>query len=97
MNYGYIRVSSDRQTVENQRFEITNFCRIKGICMSKECKVWTIKDGYRLGEDIQSKYKLSGKEAYIRRQLKRGTSLREIARRCHVDRHTLNRYIAGKM
>jgi DNA invertase Pin-like site-specific DNA recombinase len=25
MNYGYIRVSSDRQTVENQRFEITNF------------------------------------------------------------------------
>jgi len=110
MNYGYIRVSSDRQTVENQRFEITNFCKSKGICidgwieetisgtkrfdkralgkllrkvkkddliicaelsrlgrslfmimeilnicMSKECKVWTIKDGYRLGEDIQSK------------------------------------------
>ena len=25
MNYGYIRVSSDRQTVENQRFEIQNF------------------------------------------------------------------------
>lgn len=23
--------------------------------MTKECKVWTIKDGYRLGEDIQSK------------------------------------------
>ncbi|MBR0111618.1 MAG: recombinase family protein, partial [Bacteroidales bacterium] len=27
MNYGYIRVSSDRQTVENQRFEIRNYCR----------------------------------------------------------------------
>ena len=26
MIYGYIRVSSDKQTVENQRFEVTNFC-----------------------------------------------------------------------
>ena len=110
MNYGYIRVSSDKQTVENQRFEIKNFMRrenlpidgwieetisgtkafdkrelgkllkkvkkddliicaelsrlgrnlfmimeILNICMSKECKVWTIKDNYRLGDDIQSK------------------------------------------
>ena len=110
MNYGYIRVSSDKQTVENQRFEINNFCKrqnmkvdgwieetisgtkaynkrqlggllkkvqkddliicaelsrlgrnlfmimeILNICMSKDCKVWTIKDNYRLGEDIQSK------------------------------------------
>ena len=110
MIYGYIRVSSDKQTVENQRFEVMNFCernnlRIDGwieetisgtksyskralgtllrrvnkddliictelsrlgrnlfmimeilnICMTKECRVWTIKDNYRLGEDIQSK------------------------------------------
>ena len=99
MIYGYIRVSSDKQTVENQRFEINNFCErnklvvdgynkrelgkllkrvqkddliicaelsrlgrnlfmimeILNICMAKECKVWTIKDNYRLGEDIQSK------------------------------------------
>lgn len=110
MVYGYIRVSSDKQTVENQRFEIQRFCEknglcingwieetisgtksytkrqlgrllrkaVKGdiiicselsrlgrnlymimeilsICMSKECFVWTIKDGYRLGDDIQSK------------------------------------------
>lgn len=110
MVYGYIRVSSDKQTVENQRFEINKFCisndiRVNGwieetisgtksytkrelgkllkrvgrgdliicaelsrlgrnlfmimeilnICMSKECRVWTIKDNYRLGEDIQSK------------------------------------------
>jgi DNA invertase Pin-like site-specific DNA recombinase len=27
MIYGYIRVSTDKQTVENQRFEITNFCK----------------------------------------------------------------------
>ena len=27
MTYGYIRVSSDKQTVENQRFEINNFCK----------------------------------------------------------------------
>lgn len=110
MVYGYIRVSSDKQTVENQRFEINNFVakeqihidgwieetisgtknynkrelgkllnkvqkgdliicaelsrlgrnlfmimEILNICMSKECRVWTIKDNYRLGEDIQSK------------------------------------------
>ena len=110
MIYGYIRVSSDKQTVENQRFEINNFCETKqmviddwieetisgtknytkrqlgsllkkvhkddiiicselsrlgrnlfmimeilNICMSKECRVWTIKDNYRLGDDIQSK------------------------------------------
>ena len=110
MIYGYIRVSSDKQTVENQRFEISNFCEhqnlsiddwieetisgtknyskrelgrllkkvkkddiiicselsrlgrnlfmimeILNICMTKECRVWTIKDNYRLGDDIQSK------------------------------------------
>ncbi len=110
MVYGYIRVSSDKQTVENQRFEINNFVakenihidgwieetisgtknynkrelgkllnkaqkddliicaelsrlgrnlfmimEILNICMTKECRVWTIKDNYRLGEDIQSK------------------------------------------
>lgn len=110
MVYGYIRVSSDKQTVENQRFEINKFCEqqnmvindwieetisgtknyskrqlgrllrkvhkgdiiicselsrlgrnlfmimeILNICMTKECRVWTIKDNYRLGDDIQSK------------------------------------------
>lgn len=110
MIYGYIRVSSDKQTVENQRFEINTFCKkenlkvddwieetisgtknydkrqlgdllkkvrkddiiicselsrlgrnlfmimeILNICMTKECRVWTIKDGYRLGDDIPSK------------------------------------------
>jgi len=24
-------------------------------CMERDCRVWTIKDGYRLGDDIQSK------------------------------------------
>lgn len=110
MIYGYIRVSSDKQTVENLRFEINKFCErnklaidgwieetisgtkaynkrelgkllkrvqkedliicaelsrlcrnlfmimeILNICMSKECRGWTIKDNYRLGDDIQSK------------------------------------------
>lgn len=110
MIYGYIRVSTDKQTVENQRFEINKFCEhenlivdrwieetisgtktydkralggllkdvkrndiiicaelsrlgrnlfmimeILNICMRKECLVWTIKDNYRLGDDIQSK------------------------------------------
>ena len=110
MIYGYIRVSSDKQTIENQRYEIKRFCKkrqlkidgwieetisgtkvynkrelgkllnrvkkedviicselsrlgrnlfmimeILSICMKKDCKVWTIKDNFRLGDDIQSK------------------------------------------
>ncbi|WP_290150068.1 master DNA invertase Mpi family serine-type recombinase [uncultured Parasutterella sp.] len=195
MIYGYIRVSSDRQTVENQRYEINRFCieknmvvngwieetisgtkaynkrelgkllnRIKkddliicaelsrlgrnlfmimeilNLCMMKEAKVWTIKDNYRLGDDIQSKvlafafglsaeiernlisqrtkealarkksegvilgrpkgrknspdkYKLSGKERLIQDLLTIGTSQRQIAKICKVDRNTLARFI----
>ncbi len=110
MVYGYIRVSSNKQTVENQRFEINSFCareklvingwieetisgtrtyskrqlgkllkrvhkgdiiicaelsrlgrnlfmimEILGICMRKGCHVWSIKDNYRLGDEISSK------------------------------------------
>lgn len=110
MVYGYIRVSTDRQTVENQRYEIKRFCKdnnlqvdkwisetisgakevdkrrlgklLKGVrqgdiiicseisrlgrslfmimsvlnhCMKIGAKVWTIKDNYRLGDDITSK------------------------------------------
>ena len=126
MIYGYIRVSSDKQTVENQRFEISRFCskdnikiddwieetisgtksyskrqlgtllkkiregdiiicselsrlgrnlfmimEILNICMTKECRVWTIKDNYRLGDDIQSKVLAFafGLSAEIERQL----------------------------
>ena len=39
MVYGYIRVSTDRQTVENQRFEIKKFCKretIKVDCWIEE-------------------------------------------------------------
>ena len=31
MTYGYIRVSTDRQTIENQRFEINQFCAREGV------------------------------------------------------------------
>jgi len=31
MIYGYIRVSSDKQTTENQRFEIENFSKLKNL------------------------------------------------------------------
>lgn len=110
MVYGYIRVSTDTQTVENQRHLINRFCEEQGmkvdgwieetisgtrsfdkralgqllkkvrkgdliicselsrlgrnllmimeilsICMKKGCRVWTVKDDYRLGDDIQSK------------------------------------------
>ena len=33
MIYGYIRVSSDKQTVENQRFEINKFCEREKLCV----------------------------------------------------------------
>ncbi|MCL2509833.1 MAG: master DNA invertase Mpi family serine-type recombinase [Methanomassiliicoccaceae archaeon] len=110
MIFGYIRVSTDKQTVENQRFEIKIFCEKNGItvdkwidetisgskgiekrklgillgklkandvlictelsrlgrnllmimsmlnyCLNNEIEVWTIKEGYRLGNDISSK------------------------------------------
>ena len=110
MVYGYIRVSTDKQTVDNQRFEIERFClknnikieewieetisgtklpekRLLGsllaevkkddliVCselsrlgrslfmimsilnhlMLHGVRVWTIKDNYRLGDNIQSK------------------------------------------
>jgi DNA invertase Pin-like site-specific DNA recombinase len=35
MIYGYIRVSTDKQTVENQRFEINNFCEKKQIVVGE--------------------------------------------------------------
>ncbi|MEA4851721.1 MAG: master DNA invertase Mpi family serine-type recombinase [Paludibacter sp.] len=34
MNYGYIRISSDKQTVENQRFEIEKFCKRNGVVIN---------------------------------------------------------------
>ena len=110
MIYGYIRVSTDKQTVENQRYEIEKYCKerelviyswieetisgtkkiderklgkllskvkkgdiiicaelsrlgrnmfmimsILNYCMENEIKVWTIKDNYRLGDDLTSK------------------------------------------
>ena len=110
MIYGYIRVSTDKQTIENQRFEINNYCKshdlivyswieetisgtkkiderklgqllnklkkgdilicaelsrlgrnmfmimsILNYCMENGIQVWTIKDNYRLGNDLTSK------------------------------------------
>ena len=34
---------------------------ILNICMVRECRVWTIKDNYRLGDDIQSKVQIAKK------------------------------------
>lgn len=35
MIYGYIRVSTDKQTLENQEFEIKNFCERENIQIDK--------------------------------------------------------------
>lgn len=110
MIYGYIRVSTEQQNLENQKHEISTFAannnllidkwveekissrkplkerklgklikklgkgdilisteisrlgrnllEVMGIlqdCLDKECQVWTLKENYRLGADIQSK------------------------------------------
>lgn len=138
MNFGYIRVSTDRQTLENQRYEISRFCSsmklsidgwiqetisgtkqaderelgrllslvskgdliicaelsrlgrsmymimdILNTCMEKECRVWTIKEGYRLGEDLQSKVLAFafGLMAEIERQLISDRTKEALARR----------------
>jgi DNA invertase Pin-like site-specific DNA recombinase len=36
MVYGYIRVSTDKQTVENQRFEIQRFCIKNGLAIGTQ-------------------------------------------------------------
>jgi DNA invertase Pin-like site-specific DNA recombinase len=110
MIYGYIRVSTDSQNAENQKFEIMNFAKLHSIAidewieenvssmqdlrkrklgriiggasdgdliiaselsllgrnllqvmeilnylLNSGAQVWTIKDGYKLGDDISSK------------------------------------------
>lgn len=35
MIYGYIRVSTDKQSLENQEFEINNFCQKEQITVDK--------------------------------------------------------------
>ena len=34
MNYGYIRVSTDKQSVDNQKFEILSFAQKEGMTIS---------------------------------------------------------------
>lgn len=110
MIYGYVRVSTEQQHLENQTHEIQNFAHNNGIqitkwveetissrkplnerklgkllkklkkgdiliatelsrlgrnllevmgilqnCLEKDCQIWTLKENYRLGADIQSK------------------------------------------
>lgn len=46
MIYGYIRVSTEKQTVEVQRYEINRYCRENGI----EVDAWieeSISGGYK--------------------------------------------------
>lgn len=57
---------------------------ILNLCMNWECRVWTIKEGYRLGGDIQSKvlafaFGLSGE---IERNLIRQRTKEALARKC---------------
>lgn len=147
MNYAYIRVSTDKQTVENQRFEIQQYCEAKGLtidrwieetvsgrksyssrclgkviksmhkddilicselsrlgrslfmimeilsfCLNKGCKVFTIKDNYKLGDNIESKVLAFafGLSAEIERTLI-SQRTKEALRRLKNDGKTLGR------
>lgn len=35
MTYGYIRISTDKQTIDNQRFDISNFCKQQQITVDE--------------------------------------------------------------
>lgn len=35
MIYGYVRVSTDKQSLQNQEFEINNFCQMQQIKIDK--------------------------------------------------------------
>ena len=35
MIYGYVRVSTDKQSLQNQKFEINNFCQMQQIKIDK--------------------------------------------------------------
>ncbi len=48
MIYGYIRVSSDKQTVENQRFEINKFCD----CNKLVIDGWIDRGNYQWNESV---------------------------------------------
>ena len=85
MVYGYIRVSSDKQTVENQRFEITNFCAREGLSI----------DGWI--EETISGTKSYSKRNLIAELRAIGMSQNKIAKICNVDRNPLSRFIRFKM
>ena len=89
MRYGYIRVSSDKQTVENQRFEIEQFCLREGV----QVDGW-IEETVS-GTKPYSKRQLGKllRHVYIRKSLQSGRSKRSIARSLHCSRNTLSRYI----
>ena len=63
MIYGYIRVISDKQTVENQRFEINNFCKknemkIDGWIDFKVSEAWAILSD--IEQSIKQKVEIVG-------------------------------------
>ena len=63
MVYGYIRVSTDRQTVENQRFEILRFCKKNslevGACIEETISGTLTPDKRELGRKRHPKCRIS--------------------------------------
>ena len=66
--------------------------KILNICMNKGCQVWSVKEGYRLGDDIQSKV-LDNQSDHIKKLMKKHMSLSQIANCCGVSISTLYRWL----
>lgn len=65
MNYGYIRVSTDKQTTKNQKFEIKNFSKSKDILIDE----W-------IEEKISSTKKLDDRQfGHLLKRMKKGDIL----------------------
>ena len=57
-DYAYLIICAELSRLGRNLFMIME---ILNICMVRERRVWTIKDNYRLGDDIQSKVQIAKK------------------------------------
>lgn len=99
MIYAYIRVSTDKQTVENQKFEVQNFANDRRLIIDKwisETVSGTKAAGQKLGRQKGEKithYKLDKKAELISRMLAEGSSKAAICRKLKCHLVTLNNHL----
>lgn len=107
MIYGYIRISTEAQHQENQRFEIENFALANNIHIdkwiisqrTKQCLARLKADGRHIGRPKGKRNKirkLSGKEDLIDKLLSQNIKKTKIAEMLKVDYKTIYTYLKEK-